>query len=114
MPTRPPYWLELLQEVSRTIKMFVRSQMLSVFVLSFFCCLHFSGVGDGHQSSGADPNKAAGRETVVQASDGLHPLGRADRRLAFSVVWLWADAPARRALLSHVLVQLREGQSLAV
>lgn len=83
--------------------------------LLFFCfCVRFSGSSDSHQSSGADPNKAAGGETVVQASDGLHPLRRAERRLAFSVAWLWADTFAGLALLSHVLVQLWEGQNLAV
>lgn len=80
----------------------------------FVCCVRFSRVGVSHQSSGADPNKAAGRETVVQATDRMHPLRRADRRLAFSLARIWTDAFARRALLSHVLVQLREGQSLAV
>lgn len=73
-----------------------------------------SWVSDSHQSSGADPNKAAGRETVVQASDGMHPLRRADRRLAFSVARFWTNTLARRAIFSHVLVQLREGQNLAV
>lgn len=80
----------------------------------FFCSVHFSWVSDSHQSTGADPNKAAGRETVIQATDGMHSLRRANRRLAFSVARFWTDALERRALLSHVLVQLREGQNLAV
>lgn len=65
-----------------------------------------SGFGDGDQSSGADPYKAAVAETLIQGADQPHSLGGAGRRLAVSVARLRANAPARRALLSDVLVQL--------
>lgn len=71
----------------------------------FFLSSH-SGCSDSGQSSGTDPYKAAGSETVVQGADQLHSLGGAVGGLAVSVAGPGADPLTGRALLGHVLVQL--------
>lgn len=76
-----------------------------------FC---FSGFSHSDQPSGADPHQAAVSETVVQGADWLHPLCSGGWRLAVSLEGSGAHAAPRRALLSHVLVQLWEKQELAV
>lgn len=73
-----------------------------------------SGRSDGGQSCGTDPDEAAGSETVVQGADQLHSLCGAVRGLAVSVAGPGAHALTGRALLSHVLVQLRALQETAV
>lgn len=73
-----------------------------------------SGCSDSGQSCGTDPYQAAGSETVVQGADQLHSLCRAVRGLAVSVAGTGADALTGRALLGHVLVQLRGLQETAV
>lgn len=88
------------------IYLFSFGDVCALNLFYFIFRVFVSGFSDGDQSSGADPHKAAVAETVVQGADQPHPLGGAGRRLAVSVAGLWANAPARRALLSDVLVQL--------
>lgn len=84
-------------------------QLLFLFTRSCF-----SGFSDSDQPPGADPHQAAVSEAVVPGADRLHPFCGGGRGLAVSLEGFGAHAAPRRALLSHVLVQLREGQELAV
>lgn len=78
------------------------------------CPLCVSGFSISDQPSGVDPHKATVSETVVQGADRLHPLSSAEWRLAVSVERSGAHIAPWRALLYHVLVQLREGKEMAV
>lgn len=75
--------------------------------------LLFSGVCNDDQPPGAHSHQAAVPETVVQRAQRLHPLSDGDGGLAVSVEGLGPHSAPGCALLSHVLVQLREGQELS-
>lgn len=89
------------------------SWQISKWKISLFLRL-VSGCGICDQSSGADPHQDAVPETIVPRADGHHPLRSADRGLAVPVEGFGAHPPTGCALLSHVLVQLWEGQEMAV
>lgn len=84
------------------------------FFLPRFVFVHISGGSDGHQPAGVDPNQVAVSETVVQRTDRLHPHCGGGRRLAVPVEGSGTHPAPRRALLCHVLVQLRQGEEVAV
>lgn len=91
----------------------ITTKLYSEPLLSHLTSSH-SGCSNGGQSCGTDPYEAAGSEAVVQGADQLHSLCGAVGGLAVSVAGPWADTLTGRALLGHVLVQLRDMQETAV
>ena len=91
-----------------------RIDFLKTFPSKFLSLFSVSGFGDSDQPSGVDPDEAAVSETVIPGADWAHPLRSAGRGLEVYVARFGAHTLPRRSLLSHVLVQLWEGQELAV